>query len=162
VEDEPPTVPMEEEGLGQGSAEEPVSPDKIFLFEEQQFEIAEVPEGPEESEDGFATIPAGPTEEVDFDEDRSRHPRRMRRERGRGRDRAHPAETPAAAAPAAAPAAPAAGKYRTAIIVALILLALLIIAFVIWYNRSKSRAGLHGPARGAPSAVSFVKENCRV
>ena len=45
------------------------------------YEIVEPPEG-EESDDGFASIPPGPTEEVNFEPPRVRGPRR-RRDRGR-------------------------------------------------------------------------------
>jgi hypothetical protein len=45
------------------------------------YEIVEPPES-EESDDGFATIPPGPTEEVNFEPSRVRGPRR-RRDRGR-------------------------------------------------------------------------------
>ena len=190
--DEPPTAPLDGEGPAQPSEEEPVSADKVFLFEEQQFEIAEVQEGADESDDGFATIPPGPTEEVDYDEDRARHPRRMGRERGRGRGRGRErmpaAETPGGAAPVAQPQGrletawrralarlfsaraearahtPVARRYRTAIIIiiAIILLALLIIAFAIWYNWTGRRAGHPGQAAGVQTAVPFVKEMCHV
>ncbi len=53
------------------------------------YEIVEPPEG-EESDDGFASIPAGPTEEVNYEPPRVRGPRR-RGDRGR-----RPAAQPAA------------------------------------------------------------------
>jgi hypothetical protein len=49
--------------------------------EELGYEIVEPPDG-EESDDGFASIPAGPTEEVNFEPPRVRGPRR-RRDRAR-------------------------------------------------------------------------------
>ncbi len=59
--------------------------------EEIDYEIVEPPEG-EESDDGFESIPPGPTEEVNFEPPRVRGPRRRR---DRGRREAAPAGSPA-------------------------------------------------------------------
>ncbi len=72
------------------------------------------------------------------------------------------AETPGVAAPVAQPQPSVARRVRIVIAIAIILLALLIIAFVIWYNWVGRKAGRTGQAAGAQSAASFEKEARRV
>jgi hypothetical protein len=69
-------MPQEPEGTPESSENFPCPFD-----EDIGYEIVEPPEG-EESDDGFASIPPGPTEEVNFEPPRVRGPRR-RRDRGR-------------------------------------------------------------------------------
>ena len=69
-------TPQEPEGTPESQENFPCPFD-----EDIGYEIVEPPEG-EESDDGFASIPPGPTEEVNFEPPRVRGPRR-RRDRGR-------------------------------------------------------------------------------
>jgi hypothetical protein len=84
---EPPAEPAEPPRAAEGVPQEPEgtpesSEDFPCPFDEDiGYEIVEPPEG-EESDDGFASIPPGPTEEVNFEPPRVRGPRR-RRDRGR-------------------------------------------------------------------------------
>jgi hypothetical protein len=81
---EPPANPPEPPRAAEGIAQEPEGASENFpcpFDEEIDYEIVEPPEG-EESDDGFESIPPGPTEEVNFEPPRVRGPRR-RRDRGR-------------------------------------------------------------------------------
>ena len=78
-----------------------------FQLEPVEYALTE-PTPEEDTEDDFASVPAGPMEEVTFDEDRPRH-RGRRRERRRGdrggrRGRAPRVEQPVAPSAAPAPA----------------------------------------------------------
>ena len=80
---EPPPEPPAAEALPQEPEGAPETPGNFpWPFDEDiGYEIVEPPED-EESDDGFASIPPGPTEEVNFGPPRVRGPRR-RRDRGR-------------------------------------------------------------------------------
>jgi hypothetical protein len=92
----PPTEPPETPHIAEAASQAPEGvPESQENFpcpfdEDIGYEIVEPPEG-EESDDGFASIPPGPTEEVNFEPPRVRGPRR----RGeRGRRQAAPAGAP--------------------------------------------------------------------
>ncbi|MGO8705547.1 MAG: hypothetical protein ACLQVA_17180 [Candidatus Brocadiia bacterium] len=80
---EPPAPSPSAEAESQAPEGAPVSQENFPCpFDEDiGYEIVEPPEG-EESDDGFASIPAGPTEEVNYEPPRVRGPRR-RGDRGR-------------------------------------------------------------------------------
>jgi hypothetical protein len=91
---EPPTQPIEPPQSAEAASQPPEGvPESQENFpcpfdEDIGYEIVEPPEG-EESDDGFASIPPGPTEEVNYEPPRVRGPRR-RGDRGR-RQAARPA-----------------------------------------------------------------------
>jgi hypothetical protein len=115
--------------------------EKLDPFAVPEFDIVDPPDEDEET-DGFASIPAGPTEEVDFDEG---HPRRGRKGRGRPRRAAgepRPAPVAAAKKPKRIPAA---------VIAAAVVVFVLLMLLVFWMSR-RTPKGAHPPVNDAPAA----------
>lgn len=122
--------------------------------------ITEAPQG--EDEDAFALIPAGPVEEVNYDEGRPRGPRARRPARGRRPERQRPARpAPVGAAPAPAPRRDRFPLWAViAAAVILVLLGLLTLWIIAKYR--SAAAADSGVPLSSPAVYSKMEESGHV
>jgi hypothetical protein len=125
-----------EELSSDGPIESPTEPlpeeERRGPYDVVEYDIVEPPEDEEEA-DGFARIPAGPTEEVDYGEPRPRRARRTRDPRRASREGVREAKP--------APAASKPRRVPTAAIVAFVIVVVLLFALILWLaGRPKDEA----------------------
>lgn len=122
------------------SPTEPMS--ALDPFAVQNFDIIEPPEE-EEEDTGFAKIPPGPTEEVDYDEPRQRRPRRGRQQRREPRRVEKPAPVAAASKPHGA---------SRLVIAAIVIMVIVLLALILWMaGRSENPAPLPAGNQTTPA-----------